>query len=340
MTAYEQGEAYERLFQDIDFAPGTCGIVLERARCASDLESLSSMRGTDPTDVLVRKWFASGDISMRVANWDDMYVPDRAWIDDPIFAWWYTAGVASIAASLPQGPGIGEYVGSIADALTKHAAAAPSGSSSWVPSGSTPYARLASVQGKLQQIVPVEAYPAPVFAAGPASYAQLGVYISTIQELVDNPFALSRPESRAFVAVVLAKLQDLHARFADGLTAATLQAAVDEPIVADSSWIDTTWRQPLSLSINTKWPAEARNAFVMGMLIAQVAYNAAVLKDSTSDTRFRGVIATLPAWPGMSAKTHSDIAVLQGIPYAARGGRWEDIGGAATAAVLDIVNEE
>ena len=42
----------------------------------------------------------------------------------------------------------------------------------------------------------------------------------------------------------------------------------------------------------------------------------------------------------MSAKTRADIASLQSVPYASKGGKWEDINAAATAAVLDIVNEK
>ena len=338
-TAYEQGQAYERLFQDIDLAPGTCGIVLERPQCASDLETIAGMRGSDPTDARVRKWFASGDISLRVKNWNDTYVPDKAWIDDPGFAWWYTAGVASIAASLPQGPNMAEYVGSIVDVLAKHASAAPSDSSSWVLSGGTPYARLASIQEQLQQTFPVVAYPAAVFAASPTSYAQLGVYLATVEELVDSPSAFSRPESRAFAAVALAKLQSLHESFADGLTVAPMQAEINEPFMVDRSWLNTTWRKSLtSQTLNTTWPKEPRDALVMGGMIAQVAYNAAVLKDSTADADFRSVISKLPAWPSMSAKTHADIAALQNIPYAANGGTWTAINKAATTATKDIAS--
>lgn len=338
-SAYLQGQSYERLFQDVYLAPGTCGIVLERAQCARDLETIAAMRNADATDTRVRAWFSTGDISMQVKDWSDVRVPDEAWSSTPVFAWWYTAGAASIAASLPQGSGIDAYVGSIADVLAQHTSAAPDTSGDWSPTGATPYARLASVQTQLQQIFPVAPYPAPVFAAGTASYAQLGVFVATAQELVDNSFALSRPESRAFVAAVLAKLQSVHEAFADGLTAAPMQAAINAPLLADNAWLDKTWRKPLSASLNTKWPTEPRDAFILGVLVAQVAYNAAVLKDPASDTQFRGVIATLPPWPGMSAKTRASIAALQNIPYADKGGKWSAINAAATTAVHNIINE-
>lgn len=49
VTAYGQGQAYERLFQDIYLSPGTCAVVLERVQCVSDLQLVSAMR-RDPTD--------------------------------------------------------------------------------------------------------------------------------------------------------------------------------------------------------------------------------------------------------------------------------------------------
>lgn len=338
VAAFGQGQAYERLFQDINLSPGTCAIALERPRCQADLQLVSQLRAQDPTDLSAAKWFASGDIRLRVQNWNGIYVPDATWIDDPIFAWWYTAGVASVAASLPQVEGVDNYLGSIADVMAKHASAAPDSSSKWVPRGSTAYARILPLQVALQEVFPIEPYPTPMFGEEPGSYARLGIYVSTLQELVDNPSALSRPESRAFAAAVIARLQELHVTFADGLTAASLQAAVSQPISMDRKWLDTTWRKPLSQSLNTKWPEKARQEFAMGMLIAQVAYNAAVYKDVNADATFRGVIATLPAWTGMSAKVRIDIGALQNIPYATKGGKWEDINAAATAAVLDIAN--
>ena len=340
VTAYQQGEAYERLFEDNNLSPPTCAIVLERAQCVSDLQLISSMRGQDPTDAEAQKWFATGDVALRVENWNGMYVPDESWANNPTFAWWFTAGVVSIAASLPRGGPLDEYLGHYAGDLTKHASAAPDGSSKWVPSGSDPVAGLAPVQSALQEIFPVTPYPVASFSDGAAAYAQLGVYLSTLQELVDNPPALARPASRAFAALTLARLQTLHTKFADGLTTAPVQSAVNQPVILDQEWIDTTWRKPLTQSINMKWPEKPRMTFLMGMLITQTAYNAAALKDPSADSGFRGALATIPPWEGMNAKTRADIAALQSLPYASKGGKWEEINAAATAAVLDIVNEK
>ncbi len=100
---------------------------------------------------------------------------------------------------------------------------------------------------------------------------------------------------------------------------------VNQPIILNREWIDTTWRRPLSQSINMKWPEGPRKAFLMGNLIAQVAYNAARSQDANSDAGFRGTMATLPPWEGINSKTRADIIALRSVPYASKGGKWEDV---------------
>jgi hypothetical protein len=310
-AAYRQGQAYERLFQDIQVMPSACGIVLEREQC-------------------------NADIARQVNNWIGSYTPESTWQSDPVFAWWYTTGIVSIGASMPQGAGSDTYLASYAKLLDEHASLAPS--NAWVFPGATPYARMAVLQARLEAIFPVEAYPAVQFRSGDLAYAQLGVYVSTLSQLIDNTVALSRPESRAFAKVVLARLQQAHQQFNDGLSATAVQALVDRPIVADPAWIDSHWRQPLTKSLNMKWPTPQRQAFLVGMLVTQLAYNAAVLKYPESDTESRAAAARMPPWSGISSKTRGDISALFAIPSVAKGGQWEDINAAATTATLDIAN--
>jgi hypothetical protein len=232
------------------------------------------------------------------------------------------------------------YLGHYAGELQKHASAAPDHSTTWVPSDGSPVTSLVPVQSGLLEIFPVAPYPEASFANGTSAYAQLGVYVCTLQELVDNPASLSRPGSRAFASAIFARLEALHSKFGDGLTVAPMQTAINQPFMLDQQWIDTTWRQPLSNVITTKWPDGPRKAFILGSMIAQLAYNAAVLKDADADTEFRGVLSSLPRWVGMSQKTVADITALQKVPYIAKGGKWEDINAAATAATRDIVAEK
>jgi hypothetical protein len=95
-------------------------------------------------------------------------------------------------------------------------------------------------------------------------------------------------------------------------------SVVNQPIAMDEQWIDTTWRGPLTQQINVKWPDAPRKAFLMGNLIAQIAYSAATLKDAGVDTQFRGAMTSLLPRAGMGAKMRADITALQNIPFAAK----------------------
>jgi hypothetical protein len=103
-AAYRQGQAYERLFQDIQVMPSACGIVLEREQCNADLKTNWALRPADATDAGVQKWFATGDIALQVNNWNGSYTPESTWQSDPVFAWWYTTGIVSIGAACRKAP--------------------------------------------------------------------------------------------------------------------------------------------------------------------------------------------------------------------------------------------
>ena len=116
-----------------------------------------------------------------------------------------------------------------------------------------------------------------------------------------------------------------------------MQALVDGDIPLDLAQLDALWREPLSSQIlNTKWPGEERKALLLGMLTAQLAYNAAVLKDAGFDATYRGVVAQLSSRTAMPESMRADIAALKAIPFASGGGSWKDINEAATRATLDL----
>ncbi|HVS45044.1 MAG TPA: hypothetical protein VMS32_00050 [Verrucomicrobiae bacterium] len=338
LDAYSQGQAYERLFQDHSM-PGTCGIVLERARCNADFRTLQTLRGGDPTDGAMETWLATGNLALAVKEWNGMYVPDKAWPEEPEFAWWYTAGLISIATSLPENAATTAYLAHFSDTLADHADSIPAQFRGLQPSTGSPFVRLRPLQAALLEAVPTSPYPDPSLADGTKGDAQLGIYQSTLQELVDNPLALSRPESRAFGLAVTHRLQEINDEYSTGTSFPSVVSALSGEIPSDEAAVNETLRGPLTHSISTKWPIGRRQAFLLGNLIAQVAYNAAVLRDPESDANFRGAVATLPPYAGMSPRVHADIETLQNISYATKGGDWVAINAAASRAVIDMATE-
>jgi hypothetical protein len=334
VTFYSQGQAYERLFQD-HVMPGTCGIVLERPRCLSDFRTIQKLRGADPNGAAMEAWLATGDLTMAVKDWNGSYVSDKAWMETPEFAWWYTAGLVSIAASLPVNDGTTAYLAHLPDAIAANASAVPAEFKGLVATSGSPFDRLRPLQTALRNAIPTTAYPSAATANGAAGDVQLGVYLSTLQELADNPLALSRPESRAFGLIVARRLQAINDTYATGASFSVVVSVLSGNI-PDAPGLDAV-RRELAHAVSTKWPRARRDALILGTLVAQVGYNAAVLRDPQIDTGFRGVIATMPAYAGLPASVHADLAVLRSIPPVASGGDWNAINAAASRAVTDIV---
>jgi hypothetical protein len=336
-TAYGTGQSYVRLFQD-SLMPAICGIVLERARCLDDFHTVQGWRGSDRSDAAWSVWLAAGDLSLHPTQWNGASITDQTWAQNPAFAWWYTAGAVSIAAAQPQVSMTGDYLAHYLDDLAGHATSAPPGFAGLIPSNGTPFERAGPLMQALNTAASPAPYPAVAFEPGTSGTIKLGIYVGTLLQLIDNPLALSRPDSRAFTGLVLSELQRRHAQYADGLSVVALQKAVDADIPADPQRLDAAWRQPLVAgALNLKWPAAARNAFLLGGAVAQVAYNAAVLKDPNSDSTFRNAIRQLGAMPALSPAIRTELSVLGALPSPNSGGSWANINAAATRATLDLV---
>jgi hypothetical protein len=337
VTAYGTGQSYARLVQD-SVMPGICGIVLERARCRDDFHVLQGWRGSDPGDAAWSTWLAGGDLSLHPTQWNAAFIPDQMWTQNPTFAWWYTAGAISIAATQPQDDVTGDDLTHYLDVLTDHASSTPPGFGGLIPSNGGPFERAGPLLQSLNAALPLAPYPAAAFEPGASGTVKLGVYAGTVQQLIDNPLAFSRPESRAFTGLVLAELERRHARYADGLSVDALRKAILTDIPADPERLNTAWRQPLvANTLNMKWPEAARNAFLLGDAVSQVAYNAAVLKDASSDSTFRNAIGQLGTMPGLALTIRTELSVLARLPSPSDGGSWAKINAAATRATLDLV---
>lgn len=324
---YMQGQAYERLFQDF-FMPATCGIVLERQRCSLDFQTLAPIRRPHPTDAAMKQWLEKGDVTLQPKEWYRIYVPDQEWSSNPTTSWWYTAGLLSVAESLPRTSAMRSYTDGIGEALLQHESIAPQQFRGFTSVG--------ALQTSLNSSIPVAPYPQVTFGSGFAADAQLGIYLSTLQELVDNTFSLSRPDSRAFGLAVLQQLKVANARFGRKITIGSVAKILSGDIPTDPDSINQTLRIPLErMGADMSWPQAQRNAFLLGTLIAQVAYNAAVLKDADTDRNFRRTIASLPPYGGISSDTASAIKAVA-LP---KPGDWAAINASASAATLAIVAE-
>jgi len=336
IRAYSLGQSYERSFEDYH-EPGTCGIVLERQQCRDDFAAVQTFVGARNIDGEVAVWLKDGDLDNSLADWDGVMIPDEEWKRDPAFSWWYIAGVLLVAQEMPRTTGVDEMVTTIDDLLTKHAAAAPQQFAQLIDASGSPSARVKRLISALDVAVPPVAFPSVTLADGDPGYAQLGVYSSTLQELIDNPMALSRPESRLFALAVIDKLEAFDRKLGGSFSFDDIRAHLRGDISGDPDQINTDIRLPLTgwTPVLKHAPAQ-RDAYLFGTMTAQTAYNAAILKDEKADATFlRGVISQTKPYAGMSDAAKSAVHTMQFVPY----GKWTEINAAATTATLAILGE-
>jgi hypothetical protein len=317
--------------------PATCGIVLERPRCRSDFATVHALRGDDANDKAMLVWLASGSIDFAVKGWNGMYTSDEWWSKDPQSAWWFDAGIISIAASMPQNDASAEYLNGVSAFLIKHADSAPPGFQGTIGASGPIFDRVRPLQSALFAAIPVTPFPDPSTIAGIKGDVQLGVYWSTLQQLMDNPLALSRPESRAFGRVVLHDFTVGGAQYGVHPPFGPLESAFAGSI-PDRDGMNPL-RDALEHAMTPSWPLGRRQAILQGAAVSQVAYNAAVLQSAEDDRNFRGAIASMPAYPRASSQVISDIRALLRLPSVANGGSWSAINAAGTKVVNDIISD-
>jgi hypothetical protein len=333
-AAYAQGQAYGRTFQDY-LQPGICGIVLERQRCRDDFAAVQQLAGPRDMDAQAAGWLQDGDLDKKITNWDGVMIPDTGWQQKPESSWWWTAGVLSEAVGLPRNTGVDSYVSSIVDLLATHADAAPAQFKDLIGSGDSPGDRAKPLLDALNAAIPPTEFPALAVGDGDSGYAQLGVLTSTVTELIDSPFGLSRPESRLFVLDYLDRLDAVDLKLGATYSLDDVRQCIRGEIPGDPKSIDNRLRQPLGKwSVNVqKFPVQG-DAFLFGVVTAQAAYNAAVLKDIDSDKGQRGFISHTKPYDGMSADAIAAVTKMQGVKY----GDWPNVNATASAATLAIMS--
>ena len=317
--------------------PGICGIVLERDRCRDDFATVRAF-GPRRNDDAIAAWLVDGDRDTRLKDWDGMQVSDRTWQSAPSFAWWYTVGLLSVAAQMPRTPILDSYVAAIAKTLTDHAELAPPSQAGIMESSDPEHGRIARLLAAANAaIVPDGAIPSVPDSTDAAGYARLGVMQATLSQMVDNPMVLSRAESRQFAIAVVAALEALDRNIGGSYSFDGLRRSFRGDIPADPKSVNEDLREPLvAWASDLRVSSASRDALFFGVMSAQVAYNAAILKSVDADRSFRTVLFATKPYAGMSPEIASALANLQRVPFAPNA-PWKDINAAATALTLAIV---
>ena len=331
---YRLGQTSMRTFDD-DREPGTCGIVLELQRCRDDFATLRKFVGPRDLDAEVAAWLKDGDIDHRIQHWDGVDVQASSWVRDPSFAWWFRSGQLALVSVLPDADSPGNVIGYFVDELNAHPDAAPEKFRNLIDQNPSPAARAKRLVAALALAHPAAPFPSPTITAGNLGYAQLGILNDTLGQLVDNPIALSRPESRRFALMVIDEDEAFDRKAGGKFSFVAVRETLGGAIPGDPEEIDKKLRHPLSngwIPDTKSMPAQG-NAFLLGYLLNQVAYNAAVLKDGPSDKDFRHQLARMKAVDGTPNATTTDLTALNKLPT----GQWTAVRKLAMAATLAIM---
>lgn len=303
--------------------PRGCGIVLVRPYCK---DAFIALIGNLSTAAGLEAFAETGNIDAYDKNWADanaLRFSDDDWSSSPRATWLRAAGAMYAASYVPDWDQYSmmqiltyrelvQYASSASPYGTLLSAqdlqAGPSAVSPDAPARIAKYFAPA-----LGAMFPPNAEPALNVSPGQNGVAQLGVYYSTAQEMFESPVLFLSPSARAFLSALAVRLGD---------------AALAQQFVTASG--PDAWRtamndfQALGATRIGLFTDDKRAAFGFGVMAAQTAYDAAVLRDKTSRDQQLAVLqhtsAAVPA--SVSAKVPAVLAAKAD---------WHSLNAAATA---------
>lgn len=309
-SPFQAGMAQGRLIAEWA-EPGVCAIVLERGTCRDDVAAASAFGGS-AAHPEYNAWLANGDPAKRPAKPPVFIPPDARWKSEPAGMWAYFSGINFIVQRYPDNATNTRIKSTVAALLRLHAGARPASANSPTPSLLVTLPRL----------------------TGPLGAARAGVNEATIEELLDNPLALTWPQSCAFVSAAIEGFQSSYAPAAHD-EAQSLAATMCRQSTLDRSTLAALRPElgRLAASISSQ-PDDTRQAYVMGDLAAQTAYNALVLHDRTVDAQIHAAIQAQSVSPGLPPQILAALDAIAATPA----GDWPALNAAATNAVDAILD--
>jgi hypothetical protein len=355
---------------DIFQNPRACGAVLLRARCQSDtapaVPAGQNAKAYALALVALEKMLAftrTGDLSSYDPKLGDANtvgpLAAQEWTRDPRGSWLRSAGVAYVLVTGEDDilhqvfytDPVGMLAANVADAgpygslvPAKYAAIAAATVSSnagrkdqCVALDPTQAQQLGQLLApELAKLFPIAADPAIDFSASPSGEARVGVAMSTANELFESPPVLMEPQSRAFL-VRLYDFELAHGASVPGWVAARFDRVVSTGQSSAALNALYTAQKQLAGSYIRELPQAPQSALVFGLIAAQGAYNAAVLRDKSFDLGVRrsmsgGFAAEDTVIPEAAASRAAFLADSQPAQWVEENARLSDLTTAIVAA--------
>ena len=335
-AAFARGILSQRainIFQD----PRACGIVLLRATCAAALPpQLASFARTGDRDLIDPKWAEANavlppdparwkadprDLWLELAGtvYQESYWPERERVLGDLFMIPALRGLATHAVDA------GPFQALVPVQLQGH------GDTLMVPAAATFFKGLVSDLGLL---FPIAADPNVHSGDGLRGDMLRGVYLSTGGEMFESPLLFLSPQSRAFFRDVCNALAE-NSTDPEGATKARQLGERFLVASGPTEWanLQKQWEESLIVWTVRPFPQPRRDAVLYGIFSAQIAYNAAILRDPKVPVS--GQFNALRNFDGADAG-FPNLTLLRERILATPSGDWKALNDNATALTLAI----
>jgi hypothetical protein len=326
-AAYDRGRSYERVVL-ANVYRSWYGIAVLHARFSADIDVLES--GEDfpvtPDEVRVayepmRAYLENGDASKlpkEFAGWNALEPYSSAAKPTSASAWFVVAGMADVAIraaddELALQMMAVDHPKWLADnAALGGAFASELGTPGTVDSEDHIFSTEHSIETNFEAMFPARAFVSPAYPPGLAGDAQIGVAMSTINELLDSPALLAQPESQAFVDAAIARMKSM----------ATSSAVRDElagyrgALVVDSSFDhDAAYADGMSADgdLLRSLPTDRRDCVFFGTFAAQIPYDAVAFRDPNAAAQQLGALKNFDDFDATDPKAAQLRAQLSGV---------------------------
>jgi hypothetical protein len=310
-AAVESGRAIGRMIVFFQ-ARQMCAIAALRRRCAADFEALvarlgngrtltdadvEQAAGTGPQPLTrMRRFFSSGNLDDADPRWSYLSTVDPSdgmRTANPHLAWLFDAGeAAETSAAAMHNMALAALAARpyslMAQQLTDGAPY------QFFPPGVAPRLREALAKGELPpdlmgavtdglpdlvtRAFPPRAWIEPTKTGlSPAAYAEFGVMISTVNELVDVPRAAALPESQRQFDLLVERGRPLMPGGTEQLNALRAALRISSPFDPE---VYARAHQRITELLGFIPRGPTYRAFLVGLGAAQVAFNAAVVHES------------------------------------------------------------
>lgn len=272
---FERGVHQQELI-NLFFDPRGCGIVLMRPYCQMMVADIQDAGAGTPGLV---EFARTGNIDLYSDKWSYANVvvfPDADWKNKPRDTWLRDAGAMYAAYYVENWDAYSMMLAISYKQLLQYApSASPYDSLIAASDKKSPKLDLFAPKRIAKYLAPelgsvFKPLPEPkvVIDDGPLADAALGVYTATGRQMFDSPMTFLAPSSRAF-------LNELAIRLGDASLGRDFIAASDP-----AAWkAAVTKFDALELATVKPWPDQRRRAFFFGVMAAQAAYNAAILRE-------------------------------------------------------------